>query len=248
MKARGWRMTLLISKWLNWRWTRSTKHLLRVPIKQEVELGMVCCFAFTWRPRADQEQHTTSWSRLSSSSCSTWLESQTSIACISSSACCCWMILNPPPAVLPPSLPLSLHPSSFQPRPTDFAHSFIHVREARRVSLASVSPPMPVTASNKNKARDWTRPWQRMEAAGFVAGLFWLAAHALYDPEDYWLKASRAKCVFPSFFPCSNLTCKQNQRGFSMKCWASACPAVSPLTDRWCGFFCRLSLGLHPIM
>lgn len=41
------------------------------------------------------------------------------------------------------------------------------------------------TPSNKNRAGVWTGPWQRMEAAGLVAGLFGLAAQAPHDPEDY---------------------------------------------------------------
>lgn len=65
--------------------------------------------------------------------------------------------------------------------------------------LATSLPSIPVTQSNKYKAESGfcARPWQRVEASGLVAGLFWLAAHALFDPEDYWLKASRASFFFP---------------------------------------------------
>lgn len=90
----------------------------------------------------------------------------------------------------------------------------------------------------QEQSRVRTRPWQRSEAAGLVARLFCLAAHALYDPEDYWLNACRAKCVFSLHFPWSNSTCKQNKKVFSflMHRLTASSRVSAPITNSWCGF------------
>lgn len=104
------------------------------------------------------------------------------------SACFCWITVSLQEGRLPPAYLhhlLYLAILRFQGCRLPPPNSFIHSREARWVSLATVSPLMPRTVSNKNKAGIGAGPGRAEQAAGLVAGLFWLAAHALHDPEDY---------------------------------------------------------------
>lgn len=82
----------------------------------------------------------------------------------------------------PPAFPLSLLP---RPQPS-----------LTTMGVLATIPPRHACVRTK---QELTRPWQRMEAVELVAELFWLATHAPYDPDDYWLKASSANCFFPPF-------------------------------------------------